>query len=139
MKKCVGCMMHKKNQEFYPSKRSDDGINRYCKRCCKVNRALEGVRKRDRKSKMSYRQHHRATNLGVECDKNIKLVNIYKASFGVCCICKEWVSPGHASMDHILPLSKGGTHTWGNVQLVHLLCNLRKGAKLDYQHDPGKT
>ncbi len=134
VKQCVKCMMHKPNGDFYPDRKSEDGLNRYCKGCCKVNRALEGVRKRDRSSKMSYRQRHRAGVLGVECDDTINLVGVYKAAFGLCCICKVWVQPRHASMDHIHPLSKGGTHTWDNVQLVHLRCNLRKGAKLDYQH-----
>ena len=27
------------------------------------------------------------------------------------------------SIDHVIPLSKGGTHTWGNVKLAHHLCN----------------
>ena len=134
MKKCIMCMMHKRNGEFYVSRNTDDGLNRYCKQCCKVNRSLEGVRKRDRSSKISYRQRHRAGVIGCECDNSITLVAVYRVSFGTCCICKSWVQPRHASMDHIHPLSKGGTHTWGNVQLVHLRCNLQKGAKLNYQH-----
>ena len=34
------------------------------------------------------------------------------------------------SIDHIIPLSKGGTHTQDNLAWVHLLCNLRKGNKI---------
>jgi 5-methylcytosine-specific restriction endonuclease McrA len=127
MKKCVLCMMHKKNEEFYKAKGSEDGLNRYCKQCCKVNRSLESVRKRDKRSKMSYRQRHRAGVLGVECDTSITLAGVFRAGFGHCGICKKWVQPRHASMDHVHPLSKGGTHTWDNIQLTHLVCNLRKG------------
>ena len=29
----------------------------------------------------------------------------------------------HPSIDHIKPVSKGGTHTWDNVQLAHRQCN----------------
>jgi len=135
MKKCSGCQQTKPKSEFYASNRvaDADGLNRYCTICCKVNRALEGVRKRDKKSKMSMRQRHRATTLGVECDHTITLVEVFRISFGSCQICGEWVKPGHASMDHTHPLSKGGTHTWDNVQLVHLICNLRKSNKVDYQ------
>ena len=129
MKCCVGCMMHKKYEEFYVDRKSEDGYNRYCKRCCKVNRSLEGVRKREKRSKISTRQIHRARNLGVECDATIKLVGVYKAAFGMCALCHTWVMPKHASIDHKYPLSKGGTHTWPNIQLTHLICNLRKGAK----------
>ena len=127
MKRCVGCAMHKANGDFYASTRTEDGLNRYCKHCCKVNRALEAVRKRDKKSKISFKQRHRAGVLGVTCDDTIKLVGVFKAAGGMCALCKTWVKPGNASMDHRHPLSKGGTHTWDNVQLTHLLCNLRKG------------
>ncbi len=130
MKQCVLCMMHKKNGEFYVAKGSEDGLNRYCKSCCKVNRSLEGVRKRDKHSKISYRQRHRAGVLGVECDNSITLVGVYKQAFGICGICNTWVQPRHASIDHKHPFSKGGTHVWSNVQLTHLICNLRKGDRI---------
>ncbi|MEV6398476.1 HNH endonuclease [Streptomyces sp. NPDC051907] len=35
-----------------------------------------------------------------------------------------------ASLDHIIPLARQGDHTRINVQLAHLLCNLRKSDKL---------
>lgn len=31
------------------------------------------------------------------------------------------------SLDHVLPVSRGGRHELGNVQLAHVLCNLSKG------------
>ena len=37
-----------------------------------------------------------------------------------------WPDPMSASLDHIVPLSRGGTHTLDNVQLAHLACNERK-------------
>ncbi|UPW09799.1 HNH endonuclease [Gordonia terrae] len=47
----------------------------------------------------------------------------------------EYPHPGSASLDHIVPLSKGGSHTYDNVQLAHLKCNLRKGARCTVAHD----
>ncbi len=35
-----------------------------------------------------------------------------------------------ATVDHIVPLVKGGTHTWGNVQAAHFSCNSKKGARI---------
>lgn len=131
-KQCVGCGEHKNKTDFYKSTTTEDGRNRYCKWCCKVNRALEGVRRRDRKSKMSFRQRHRAKLLGTACDDTITLAKVFKRDHGRCASCKKWVQPKHASMDHKLPLSRGGTHTWGNVQLMHLKCNLVKGNRRDY-------
>ena len=34
------------------------------------------------------------------------------------------------SIDHIVPLSKGGSHTWKNVQLAHRSCNFSKRSKV---------
>lgn len=38
--------------------------------------------------------------------------------------------PMMASLDHIVPLSCGGTHEPSNVQLAHLICNIKKGGML---------
>jgi 5-methylcytosine-specific restriction endonuclease McrA len=35
-----------------------------------------------------------------------------------------------ASIDHIMPVARGGTNERSNLQLAHLLCNMRKGARL---------
>ena len=32
-----------------------------------------------------------------------------------------------ATLDHVLPLSRGGTHTWNNVRAAHWRCNMMKG------------
>lgn len=34
------------------------------------------------------------------------------------------------SIDHILPLARGGGDVPNNVQLAHLVCNMRKHAKV---------
>lgn len=34
------------------------------------------------------------------------------------------------SIDHVIPLSRGGAHAMGNVQSAHLRCNSSKGDKL---------
>ncbi|KOT94554.1 hypothetical protein ADK70_12445 [Streptomyces rimosus subsp. pseudoverticillatus] len=41
-----------------------------------------------------------------------------------------WPSPMSASMDHIIPLSRGGLHSMINVQSAHLSCNSSKGDHL---------
>ena len=38
--------------------------------------------------------------------------------------------PMSKSLDHVLPLSRGGAHVESNVQLAHLSCNIRKGARV---------
>lgn len=38
----------------------------------------------------------------------------------------RWPHPLSATLDHILPVSKGGPHARSNVQLAHAFCNLSK-------------
>ena len=58
---------------------------------------------------------------------------VYLRDGWICQLCHKRVdkrfkhpNPMCASLDHIVPLSKGGTHTYKNVQLAHLGCNLNK-------------
>lgn len=58
---------------------------------------------------------------------------VYLRDGWICQHCKKrvnkrlkWPDPLCASLDHIIPLSKGGTHTYSNVQLTHLSCNFAK-------------
>lgn len=38
-------------------------------------------------------------------------------------------SPMAATVDHIVPLARGGPHSYANVQAAHFMCNSRKGAR----------
>ncbi|MCH0555804.1 HNH endonuclease [Streptomyces sp. MUM 16J] len=42
-----------------------------------------------------------------------------------------WPDPWSASLDHVVPMSRGGDHVLENVQCAHLRCNIVKGASLD--------
>lgn len=47
---------------------------------------------------------------------------------GWCCgICGGKVTRQTWSLDHVVPLSKGGSHTYGNVVLAHRSCNSKRG------------
>jgi 5-methylcytosine-specific restriction endonuclease McrA len=35
-----------------------------------------------------------------------------------------------ATVEHIIPLCQGGTHTWDNVAAAHAICNFQKGGSL---------
>lgn len=60
---------------------------------------------------------------------------VYVRDGYVCGVCLELVNPElqfphplSASLDHVIPISKGGPHLYWNVQTAHLWCNLMKGA-----------
>lgn len=63
---------------------------------------------------------------------HLTLFNLYN---WICNICEEPINPKlrfphrmAATVEHVTPLSKGGTHTWDNVRPAHATCNFQKGA-----------
>lgn len=63
---------------------------------------------------------------------------VYERDGWTCGLCRLSVDPGlawphpmSASVDHILPLSQGGSHTLANVQCAHLSCNSRKSDRVE--------
>lgn len=51
---------------------------------------------------------------------------IYDRDGGRCHICGKSVAREDFVIDHLVPLSKGGTHTRDNVRVAHDSCNLRR-------------
>ncbi|WP_020469614.1 HNH endonuclease [Zavarzinella formosa] len=45
----------------------------------------------------------------------------------VCYLCGQPIQPDDASIDHVIPKSKGGNHSMGNLRAAHKECNFRKG------------
>jgi 5-methylcytosine-specific restriction endonuclease McrA len=50
---------------------------------------------------------------------------------GVCGICGRDVDPAAFDIDHVVPLARGGEHSYANVQIAHPTCNKRKWAHLE--------
>lgn len=73
-------------------------------------------------------------------DKDITLKKLYERDNGVCYLCGrvcEWtdcqwrdgvfiVGRNYPTIEHLKPLSMGGTHTWSNIKLACLSCNSKK-------------
>lgn len=62
-------------------------------------------------------------------------IEIFERDGWVCGICggdvdpdTAWPDPSSASLDHIVPVSRGGKHERANAQCSHLACNVKKGA-----------
>jgi 5-methylcytosine-specific restriction endonuclease McrA len=58
---------------------------------------------------------------------------VFKRDKWTCGICHEaidrtlrWPDLMSASVDHVIPLAEGGSHTYDNVQAAHWLCNTYK-------------
>lgn len=90
-----------------------------------------------------HRDNHRkrARTHGSEYESGITLKKLVKRDGLRCALCgdicnwddKEWgyTGPTYPSIDHIIPISKGGGHTWSNVQVAHLICNSNKGDRTE--------
>lgn len=68
---------------------------------------------------------------------DIQAIIVFEMHAWTCFICHKpinkylrlpnWMA---ATIEHALPISKGGTHTWDNVYPAHYRCNLDKGDSL---------
>lgn len=89
-------------------------------------------------------QAHEKRYKGITVDKNINLKSLANRDHNQCQICglfvdweDKYITNGrtvcgdmYPSIDHILPVSKGGLHAWSNIQLAHRICNMRKSNKV---------
>lgn len=88
------------------------------------------------------RRHKRIVANG-NFDSSITLIKLHKKYKGECYLCGgkcDWndkeercgtvvVGKLYPSVEHVIPISKGGTHTWDNVRLAHHYCNAMKRDK----------
>lgn len=104
-----------------------NGHQMYCSVEC-ANR-INNARSKDKRIK---RMRHAVV------DRNITLERLYKRDEGKChicgCVC-DWddsytredgtfiANNNYPSIDHVVPLHKGGKHSWGNVKLACRRCN----------------
>lgn len=95
------------------------------KTCCtKCSRKLANARKQNRIPKEQM------------IDSDITLEALYRRDSGVCYLCGkqcDWddkdgnkVGPSYPSIDHLIPVARGGLHSWSNVRLAHFKCNADK-------------
>ena len=106
--------------------------SQYCSEICQVR--WNGRRQRDKRVKRMVTGEH---------DSDITLEKLYQRDCGACYLCGivcDWndgvIKDGtfvagqkYPSIDHVIPLSKGGRHIWENVKLSCRCCNSRKGPR----------
>lgn len=71
----------------------------------------------------------RARERGVKAER-FDVADVIKRDGMKCYLCRRRVARKDLSFDHVVPLSKGGTHTPENVRVTHLKCNLKKNTHL---------
>ena len=103
--------------------------NEYCSSLCM--RRYNDAKKKDRRFRRIK-----------EVQKDvITIQRLYERDNGVCHICNkvcDWsdymekdgvfiAGNNYPSIDHIIPISRDGVHSWDNVKLAHRICNSRRG------------
>jgi hypothetical protein len=119
-RKCAGCA----GMFVAPDKNK-----KFCTRQCLWDWRRQGLFPKP-KGEKSYRA--RAERFGVEYEVVIRS-KVFERDEWTCGICNEPVdrlvtypNPMSVSLDHIMPMCAGGTHTYDNVQCSHLHCNVTK-------------
>lgn len=100
----------------------------------RCNRAQHYRENRDRYVSQARERKAHVRHVRVETFTGLE---IFERDGWVCGICREpvdaeLVAPSlmRRSLDHVIPIARGGLHSRANVQLAHLLCNLRKNDRI---------
>jgi predicted nucleic acid-binding Zn ribbon protein len=116
------------------------------KYCCERCASRSNTRQKELKRRILIRQNGKV-------DYGITLSKLIKRDNNTCHICgKKCNSEDHErdgknnfvtgklypSIDHVIPVSKGGAHTWDNVKLAHHYCNSIKTNNTIYEDEDGQ-
>ena len=116
----------------------------YCSAECRdaYNKERRKVSSKVSRKGRSDSHRHRARKYSCAYDSSVTLAKLIKRVGLRCALCGKMCDPNdhswsrysgpmYPSIDHIVPMSKGGGHVWGNVQVAHIICNSEKGARND--------
>ena len=112
---------------------------KYCSKECRRKAANKARKKAPSGRTGNY--YDRARKYGCKYIPGITLKKLIERDGMKCQICggicdwndhswSEYSGPTYPSIDHIIPMAKGGGHTWENVQVAHIICNSEKGDKV---------
>ena len=109
------------------------------KSCIQCGRDFRGYKIQKYCTRPCYRSRHIFSKLAPGAAfEPIDYAKIHARDEWTCQICGQkvdpdlkWPDPMAKTVDHIVPISKGGDHIESNVQLAHFSCNLRKSDKLE--------
>lgn len=66
--------------------------------------------------------------------ESVHPATVFARGGGACGICSLPIDPTSKwHIDHIVPLSRGGEHSYANTQPAHAACNMHKGARTEYR------
>lgn len=156
-KQCTKCGEVKPKSEFYADKRHTDGLYFWCKTCFtahniatrdpaveavrrSIRRARPGALERERDKGRRWREANperaRATvrkRQARQAGATVEDVDyrVVLRQHGMhCYLCDAGIeSLDDLDFDHMVPLTRGGDHSYANIRPAHARCNRRKHAK----------
>lgn len=82
---------------------------------------------------LATKRKHSNKRRAVKRDVFVEVVDprvVFERDKGTCRICLKSIGTEKWEIDHIIPISRGGAHSYANVQLSHMTCNRQKAARL---------
>ena len=156
MKTCTKCKILKSTLDFGAEKRTKTGLQSACKACQndRGKKRYSQIKEHAKSMAKEYRQNNYTKRIEIERKSRLKnkekyrtfrsqrqsyrnyilnekrflilpkeLRKIYSSE------CFKCGSKDSQSLDHIIPLSKGGRHSIGNIMTLCISCNASKGSK----------
>jgi 5-methylcytosine-specific restriction endonuclease McrA len=91
----------------------------------------EKARERERRTGSgAARQAKRRAQIAGTKTENISREDIIERDGAACYLCGRELSLSEATLEHVIPIARGGSHTADNLRIACMFCNQRKGAKL---------
>lgn len=140
------CICEVCGKQYTLRDRMQGGDTKYCRDngCCSVSCRRKRSRSKQRKAGFPKNHLHRAHKYGCAYESGITLRKLIKRDGLRCALCgkmcnpndHEWTKyfgPTSPTIDHIIPMSKGGGHVWDNVQVAHAICNSIKRDSIEVE------
>lgn len=130
--RCKECSKRARREWAAKNRDKESTYNR-AKNQANPERAREQAKKWRKENPERYAELHRDKEAARRARKRKAFVEYVRASVllerddGICGICEEPLGKDY-HIDHIIPLVKGGMHSYANTRLTHPRCNLVKGA-----------
>ena len=95
----------------------------------------------NRKNELYKKKRGELIRLNGEVHEDISIERLIKRDESKCYLCGDKVYKTKDSnhnyypcIEHVIPIIKGGTHTWDNVKLAHRICNNHKGTMTEEEY-----
>jgi 5-methylcytosine-specific restriction endonuclease McrA len=141
-KQCCKCKLIKPLEDYSPGKRGRMGKIAYCKPCASLYQLKYTSLEKRREKTQRYRdanrewwrslhrinQFNRRNKIKLASDGTVtpeKVKEIYNRE--ICDYCKNKIERNLRTLEHKLPLNRGGLHTITNLTMICFSCNASKG------------